>query len=177
VFLAAALLVLLGAPARAQAQEWTPNTAPPPAYPPQGWAPPPRLVPASVYRNVSTVNGTLVTASAVTFGISYLAAVGFGGLVYLFNESDDDEVMPSGELLFVPVVGPMLITKDWSSGQADGLRATLIADSLIQGAGVGMFIAGLALRTQSVVRADELSARPAPELFVGPGSFGMRLRF
>ena len=163
----AALLALLGAPAQARAQSSPPYMAPPPvyAYPPRYASP----IPPG-YQLVTKVNAPLVIAGAVTFGISHGAAVALGSIMSL--ESEDGFI---GAPLFLPIFGPPLALEAY--GDAGALGPLFIGNAILQGVGFGLLVAGLSLRTEAVVPYDQASVRPAPELFVGPGSLGMRLRF
>ncbi|UQA59657.1 hypothetical protein [Polyangium aurulentum] len=166
ILLPTALLALLGAPAQARAQGPAPYMAPPPGYPSGYYHSP---IPPG-YQRITTVNTPLVIAGAVTFGLSHGAAVALGAAVSVGNE--DGFV---GAPLFLPIVGPPLALQAYGDGGA--LGPLFIGNAVLQGVGFGLLVAGLSLRTESVVPYDQASARPAPELLVGPGSLGMRLRF
>ncbi len=180
MLLGAALLAQLGAIEQARAQAGAPSMPPPPpAYPPYGWAPPPpRMMMGPRYDLVTTVNRPLVIAGAVTFAVSHFVAVSFGTLMLMAGTNDDDGLgLVLGAPFFLPIVGPPIALGMGGIDAGSGLGTLLIADSVLQGVGFGMLVAGLSMRTESVVRVDAASARPAPELFVGPGSLGMRQRF
>lgn len=181
MLLAAALLAQLGAIEQARGQQGAPYMPPPPppAYPPLGWAPPPPPPQAMGprYDLVTTANRPLVIAGAVTFAVSHFAAVSLGGLLLVASAGEDDGVGPAlAAPFFLPIIGPAISLQMSGIDAGSGLGTAIIADSVLQGVGFGMLVAGLSMRTESIVRAD-VAARPAPELFVGPGSLGMRVSF
>lgn len=141
---------------------YPPGAYPPGSYaPPPGWTPPgqdpaimgpdgyPRSLPLEMpydpdkgippgYRIAEKRRMNLVIAGAVTFGSVWVASCIAGGIML---ESDDD-----GAPMYIPVLGP-LITIGTARTSAGG-TTPLIFDAVAQGAGVAMFIAGMASSQQ-----------------------------
>jgi hypothetical protein len=119
------------------------------------------------YHREERIKTPLVVAGASTLGglwlISTVIALG----------TDDDYYA-----LAIPVVGPfIMMTSDKIRGLATVIAYPfLIADGLGQVAGAALLIAG-AVKRDVLVRDSTGKIEPKPELLVGPGSIGMRVRF
>jgi hypothetical protein len=200
VALAAAAAITLG-PTDAHAQGapppppgYEPQAAPPPpgyapqGYAPQGYAPQPGYapqggyyVPPTVaqsgprkitdwqegepippgYHPVSRIRTGLVVGGAVTFGVMYLCTALGGAIAH-------DVGSRSGDLLFIPIAGPFAVL---STGTATG-DFFMVLDGLVQAAGVGMLIGGIAAPKTVLVRNDlALTIQPTPMTF-GQNSAG-----
>jgi hypothetical protein len=179
----AALLVTgtFAAPARAQQPPPPPPQVfvipPADAPPPVVFGPRAPLGPADVaqweegdavpygYRPVKSVRKPLVIAGAVTFGSLYLTSALAGAIA-------TDAGAPGGASLFVPVLGPFIAAGLQSSATGGFL---LVLDGLAQGAGVAMFVVGLAKQKTVLRRSFEPTVVPVPMTF-GASSGGVGLR-
>lgn len=175
---AAAALTLTASDARAQSGVPAP---PPPGF--EGQAAPPQgyYVPASVaqsgprritdweegepippgYHPVTRIRKGLVIGGALTFGITYLLNVLIGAAV-------SDLGGKSALRLAIPVAGPFTLL---STGTASG-DVFLVFDGLVQAAGVGMLIGGLAAPKTVLVRNDlaKFDIKPTPMVFGNNGA-------
>ncbi|MFT3771190.1 MAG: hypothetical protein QM820_37725 [Minicystis sp.] len=161
----------------------------PPGYEPQA-APPPSgyYVPASVaasgprritdweegepippgYHPVSRIRKGLVIGGAVTFGVTYLLTALTGAAI-----SDIGKATTGGgrsaKLLLIPIAGPFAVL----STQSTFGDFFCVLDGVVQAAGVGMFIAGLAAPKTVLVRNNlaKVEIRPMPMSF-GKNSAG-----
>ncbi len=151
-------------------------------YPPPGYTyPPPEgaverravipykggVVPPG-YRLEERIRTGLVVAGSVVFGTFYLFTV--AGAMQSLNSSR----APYGAL-FVPVLGPFIVAGAGNFTGFDSLLVPLfIFDGIIQAGGAAMLLAGIFAPKKVLVRED-VAARP--EIFVGPGSVGMKVTF
>ncbi|APR75066.1 Hypothetical protein A7982_00412 [Minicystis rosea] len=176
---AAATLTLDAGEACAQSGAPAP---PPPGYEPQV-APPPQLppgyyVPGSVavsgprritdweegepippgYHPVTRIRKGLVIGGAVTFGVTYLLTALTGAAISDIGGSK------SAKLLLIPIGGPFAVLSTHST-LGDFF---CVFDGIVQAAGVGMFIAGLAAPKTVLVRNDlakHFDIKPMPMTF------------
>lgn len=177
---AAAALTLTSSDARAQSGVPAP---PPPGF--EGQAAPPQgyYVPASVaqsgprritdweegepippgYHPITRIRKGLVIGGALTFGITYLITA-LSGAVVADVSAGNREAMR----LVIPVAGPFTLL---STGTASG-DMFLVFNGLVQAAGVGMLIGGLAAPKTVLVRNDlAFQIKPTPMTF-GSNSAG-----
>ena len=188
---AAATLTLDAGEARAQSGAPAP---PPPGYEPQV-APQPQVlppgyyVPSSVvasgprritdweegepippgYHPVTRIRKGLVIGGAVTFGVTYLLTALTGAAISDIGKATGGGGR-SAKLLLIPIGGPFAVL---STGSTFG-DFFCVFDGLVQAAGVGMFIAGLAAPKTVLVRNDlakHFDIKPMPMTF-GKNSAG-----
>jgi hypothetical protein len=152
------------APAPAAAPAVTPYpqgaAAPPPPYPvtPYAGYPPPGYAPYPPYpgypppqlTKVRRARRGLVTAGAVTFGVSWgiAASVSF----ILLSGSSCSGSCDEADVLWIPVAGPLLVAAQDNTSDAPG---PFILWSLAQAAGLTMFIIGLVGRDVMEYRVAE----------------------
>lgn len=126
------------------------------------------------YRPVETARKGLVITGAVLFGVFYLGSVLIG------IQDIDSNNAPYGAL-FVPVIGPFIVAGAGNfAGSGSGIlgssEAAYVFDGLIQAGGGAMLLIG-ALAKKKVFMREDLTATLKPDVFVGPGSIGMKMRF
>jgi hypothetical protein len=119
----------------------------------------------------------LMLAGGITFASTYglSALVGATGLAT--GDKDAEELWP----MLLPVAGPFITlgTSDIGTKDNEGFIAMMIFDSLAQGTGLGLLIAG-ATMTREVQVIDPVKPRPSawkPELLVGPTRAAARWRY
>jgi hypothetical protein len=113
-------------------------------------------------------NYALAVSGAVMFGVSYLFSVGIG----INGLADDKEEQG---VLLIPILGPVIFAAGVESEPDSPALDTILlvftlTDTLFQGVGAGMFIAGMA----STSRDD---ASRIPDVRVGPGRVSATWRF
>ncbi|MFT3771069.1 MAG: hypothetical protein QM820_37110 [Minicystis sp.] len=135
---------LLAAPAAAQRSPGTGDLIPP------------------GYQAIQRMRPELVTAGAVTFGVTYVLT-GLGGAI------GADAGCSGCTSLLVPVVGPFLMMPSTESVTG---RFALALDGITQVAGVTMFVVGLAAPRTILVRSDLAKTRivPTPMRFGNHGT-------
>lgn len=127
------------------------------------------------YEPGTRVRKGLIIGGAVTFGVSWLAAAGYG--VHLANERDagawrrDDGETPDEAVLFIPVAGPFIALGTLEPGR--GPAAALIADGIAQVGGLAMLAAGIFAKETVLVKSDAAEVQLAPT--VGPTGSGVAL--
>jgi hypothetical protein len=143
-----------------------------PEFPP-GYAP--RKIPADGgqpppgYRMGSEPRTGLWVTGVGLLGGAYLASFLAAGTAV--SEGEDD-IAP----LFIPVAGPWITVRTADDG--DDLRVPLVMDGLIQLAGLGLLIGGLAAQRDVFVRSDVASSPPTEgptvrRVAVGAGTVSM----
>lgn len=130
----------------------------PPGYAPRkipsdGGQPPPG------YRLGSEPRTGLWVTGVGLLGGAYLASFLAAGTAV--SEGEDD-IAP----LFIPVAGPWITVRTADDG--DELRVPLVMDGLVQLAGLGLLIGGLAAQREVFVRSDVASSTPAQPPAEGP---------
>lgn len=109
------------------------------------------------YRKEARVRGGLVAGGAVAFGVSYGLSVGLGLL------GADMSSLYGGknttEALFIPIAGPWIQLGQTSTASGQFL---LVADGVVQLAGVSMLVAGIVAKRTILVRTDYASATLTP---------------
>jgi hypothetical protein len=121
------------------------------------------------YEYVERRRKKLVATGSVMFGVMYGITL-MGGIISLLD--GDDEYAP----MLVPLIGPFLTVG--SARHIDGLWTVFfLTDGLVQVAGAALLVTGIAWEEKVLVREKPAKTSLAPELLVGPGSIGMRLRF
>lgn len=108
------------------------------------------------------------------YGVSAIAA----GLGWSFSDfclfescSKDDEYL----LGFIPLVGGFVASG--YSEVSDGIKAFLIVGGVAQNVGLGLLIAGLAVREPVWVLKDEYRNEATVDVVIGPGTIGLGGRF
>jgi len=157
---------------------------PPPGFVPYGFgAPPPQReeveddyekpyesgpIPPDYQLHVRPRKSMILAGASVFAAFYSLAALG------ALNEPDSNEA-PYG-VLGIPVLGPFILVgaAEWR-GDSGIPTFIFLFDGLSQAAGVALVVAGFAKKEQVLVRKD-LSSRE-PEILIGPGSIGMKMRF
>jgi hypothetical protein len=110
----------------------------------------------------------LVTGGATMFGVPYLISI----LVAAGGAN-------SGccNAMWAPVVGPLIQMGAWGPGTDKSAMEVgdifLVLDAVLQGAGVGMFIAGIAWPKTVLLRNDLGKAHVMPMPMVGQNMAGM----
>jgi hypothetical protein len=180
---------------------YPPQAYPPQAYPPQGYAPPVYIMPAPQqapagprkitdweegepippgYHKVTHVRLGLVIGGAVTFGVTYLFTAFAGALVSVSdigNATNCGMSCASAKPLLVPVAGPWIVLPH--SDTATG-SFFLVLDGLVQVAGLGMLIGGIAAQKTDLVRdaVGKVEVQPTPLVFDNKGAgFGFKGTF
>lgn len=126
------------------------------------------------YHRVTRIRQGLVIGGALTFGITYLATALIGAAASDIGKATCDTPTScstgrSAKLLLIPVAGPFtLLSTGWAS--ADFF---LVLNGLVQTAGVGMLIGGIAAPKTILVRNDlaKIEIKPTPMTF-GQNSAG-----
>lgn len=114
----------------------------------------------------SLLSGGLVTL-LVPYGISFL----IGGVVALDgNDREQEEYGP----LLIPVFGPFVSLGMWNSMSEEG-AFVMLANGFAQTAGAAMIATSLLMPDKYIERMATLPGKP--QVFVGPGSATLRLRF
>jgi hypothetical protein len=138
------------------------------------------------YKKGTKVRKGLVIGGAITFGASWLLSIAAAtalideeennssytydegrdqnGTYYRSRHSDDDNDFPDAAPLYIPLVGPFIAIH--TLGAEDNEAAALAFDGVVQLAGFGMFVAGLAAKKTVLVRDHKVDIAVAP----GPGS-------
>jgi hypothetical protein len=111
----------------------------------------------------------LVIAGAVTLGASWLLSSAAATLLikkrevdeatsfgYRYDGDDDDETPPESAL-YIPLAGPWIALRTMNDDLSPEGRAALVADGVVQAAGLAMLIGGLAARQKVLVRSEEVS--------------------
>jgi len=112
--------------------------------------------------------GGLVTF-LVPYGISFLAG---GAFALNGSNSEQEEFGP----LLVPVAGPFISLAMWDSTHNEEPSVFLmLANGFAQTAGAAMIVSSIFVHDKYVERMATLPGKP--EVFVGPGSASLRLRF
>ena len=142
-------------------RDWQPGEPIPPGYHPS-----------------TRVRGSMIGGGVGMFGGAYLisvlvAAIGQDASVscgaFSSTSSCDNKAAP----LFIPVVGPFITMGNTDSATAD---VFLVVDGLLQAAGIGMFIYGVAVQKTVLVRNDLGKVKINPPMpFVGKNSAGLGL--
>jgi hypothetical protein len=184
-----------------------PAPYPPQAYPPQGYPPPGYAAPAPVYimpppqqapagprkitdweegepipagyHKVSHVRVGLIVGGAVTFGVTYLLTALSGALVSdVGNATNCGTSCSSAKPLLIPLAGPWIVLPNVTSTATGSFF--LVLDGLVQAAGVGMLIGGIAAQKTDLVRDDtaKVVVLPTPVVFDNKGAgFGFKGTF
>lgn len=127
------------------------------------------------YEQGTRVRKGLVIAGAVTFGVSWLAAAGYG--VHLANEREagawrrDDGDTPDEAVLFIPIAGPWIALRNLELER--GPAAALIVDGIAQAGGLAMLAAGIFAKKTVLVKSEKAEVQLAPN--VGPTGSGLTL--
>lgn len=125
------------------------------------------------YRAVPRIRTGLVVAGAVTFGVTYLTTALIGAAVNDVSLATGGTGR-SAKLLLIPLFGPFTLLG--STISATG-QFGLVLDGLVQAAGIGMFVTGLAWPKMTLVPAgyaeNKADAPPKLELSVQPMSMGL----
>jgi hypothetical protein len=116
--------------------------------------------------NRGLLSGGLVTF-LVPYGISFLV----GGVVAL--DGSDREQEEYGPLL-IPVFGPFISLGMWNSVSEEG-AFLMLANGFAQTAGAAMITTAILMPDKYIERMASLPGKP--QVFVGPGSATLRLRF
>ena len=188
------------APAPYPPQAYPPQAYPPQAYP-QGYAAPapiyimpaPQQAPPGPrkitdweegepippgYHTHSHVRVGLIVGGAVTFGLTYLTTALAGALVSdIGNATNCGNSCSSAKPLLVPLVGPFIVLPH--SDTATG-SFFLVFDGLVQAAGIGMLIGGIAAPKVDLVRDEvgTIKVQPTPLVFDNKGAgFGFKGTF
>lgn len=144
--------------------EWEPGDPIPPGYHPE-----------------TEVFVPLVMAGAIQLGTSWLTLGVLPGSILLAagSESNCDDCTAAGVTLLIPGIGPF-ITMGVLGGYGDAAAAgyaLLAVDGLIQGAGLGMLIAGLVMEKDVLVRdrgyGTEVELKPVIAAGPGGGTVGL----
>jgi hypothetical protein len=102
------------------------------------------------------------------FGGAYLASWLAAGTAVSEGE---DEVAP----LFIPIAGPWITVR--TADAEEGTRSVLVLSGIVQLAGAGLFIGGMAAQRDVFVRSDVAATEPRPSapprVAVGPGNVSM----
>ncbi|MDI3289481.1 hypothetical protein [Polyangium sp. 15x6] len=82
-------------------------------------------------------------------------------------------------MLYIPVAGPFITIAAARRDVPSGLRSIFLLDGFTQIVGTALLVTGIAWKEDFLQRNDTLEPKEAlvPELLIGPGSAGMRLRF
>ncbi len=126
----------------------------------KNWSPDQPVPPG--YTAVSKPRMGLLVGGIVTFGISY-GVTALVGAVALDTSRGSSQTWP----LLIPVIGPFI---QMAVTPVPGLNVLLAVDGLVQATGVGLFIAGLAARTVTLVRTANLTLTPVPVVTAGGGN-------
>jgi hypothetical protein len=113
------------------------------------------------YRAVPRIRTGLVVAGAVTFGVTYLTTALIGAAVSDIRTATGS-FDRSSKLLMIPLFGPFTLLG--STVSATG-QLGLVLDGLVQAAGIGMFVTGLAWPKMTLVPAgygENNTDTPAP---------------
>ena len=113
------------------------------------------------YHKVEKPRKGLAIAGGATFGGLYSFML-FGALLSGYAP------------LAIPVIGPFTLLSE-SSSAAGFFNLLIVVEGVGQAAGLGMLIAGVASKKTVLVRDDITAFKP--EVLIGPGSVGMRMRF
>jgi hypothetical protein len=132
------------------------------------------------YHPATRARSGLIAGGLAMFGAPYLisvlvAAVGEDdkGCVYDSNFNCVRQGTNQAAPLFIPVVGPFITMGNTDSASAD---VFLVVDGLLQAAGIGLFIYGLAVPKTVLVRNDLGKVKFNPPMpFVGKNSAGLGL--
>lgn len=103
-------------------------------------------------------------SGSIIFGLFYLGSVVIGA------DKIDSTSAPYGAL-FVPVLGPLIVAANRENDSGGYLFNGLVQ----AGSGI-MLLAGIFSKKKVLVREDVAQVM-RPEVFVGPGSVGMKLTF
>jgi hypothetical protein len=109
------------------------------------------------YHLGSRMRRGLVIGGGITFGLTYLAAVGVAVQVHNDEAEPVDDFFAKksdANALFVPVVGPFVAAGHLAE-ERGGAAAVAVFDGLAQAAGLSMFIAGLAAPKTVLVKNEE----------------------
>jgi hypothetical protein len=145
--------------------EWEPGDPVPPGYRPE-----------------TEVFVPLVMAGGIQLGTSWLTLGVLPGAILLVAGAGDslcDDCTAAGATLLIPGIGPFL-TMAVLGGYGDAAAAgyaLLAVDGLIQGAGLGMLIAGLVMEKDVLVRdrnaGTEVEFKPVVSAGPGGGTVGL----
>jgi hypothetical protein len=184
---------------------YPPQGYPPQGYPPQGYAapapiyimPPPQQAPAGPrkitdwedgepipagYHKVSHVRVGLIVGGAVTFGVTYLLTALSGAIVADVGSipaTGCKTACSSAKPLLIPLAGPWIVLPNVTNSTATG-SFFLVIDGLVQAAGIGMIIGGIAAPKTDLVRDDtaKVEVLPTPIVFDNKGAgFGFKGTF
>jgi hypothetical protein len=157
-------------------------TAPAPEYSnmKNEWAPGDPVPPG--YRPDTEVFVPLVLAGSIQLGTSWLTLGVLPGSILIAAGAGDsicDDCTAAGVTLLIPGIGPF-ITMGVLAGYGDAAAAgyaLLAVDGLIQGAGLGMLIAGLVMEKDVLVRdrgyGTEVELKPVIAAGPGGGTVGL----
>jgi hypothetical protein len=121
------------------------------------------------YKYVERDRKRLVISGSIIFSVMYGVTL-MGAIASAIDV--DSEYLP----MFIPLIGPFVTAGN--AQHMDGIwKFFLVTDGLAQVTGAALLVAGLAWSEKVLVRDKTLQTSLAPELLVGPGSVGMRLRF
>ena len=113
----------------------------------------------------------LVVAGAVLFATAY--GLSLMGATTSALEGED-RFAP----MFVPVFGPFITMGTAADDMPGGLRFIFLLDGMTQLAGATLLITGIVWKEDVLLRDDTIEKEAlVPELLVGPGSAGIRMRF
>lgn len=81
--------------------------------------------------------------------------------------------------MYIPVAGPFITVGVARDDLPSGLRTVFLLDGLTQIVGAALLVTGIAWKEDFLQRTDSLETKRAlvPELLIGPGSAGVRMRF
>jgi hypothetical protein len=119
----------------------------------------------------------LVIAGGVVFGVFYVGSAMIGAQSISYDEA------PYGAM-FVPVLGPFIVgaAGDFGDSSTSGNFVSAVATGsfvlmgLGQAAGAAMLLSGIFAKKKVLVRQDVAHVM-RPDVFIGPGSIGMKLAF
>ncbi len=116
----------------------------------------------------------LIIGGAITFGVSWLAAVAYG--THRANEGrrdrwDGDDDVPAEAILYVPLAGPWIALSTLEPNRREA--GAFIADGVLQAGGLAMLAAGLFAKETVLVKSESAEVSAAP--LVGPDGSGIAL--
>ncbi|MDC3953692.1 hypothetical protein [Polyangium jinanense] len=117
-------------------------------------------------RRKLVIAGTVLLATA--YGISLMGAT--------TSVLSGDERFA---MMYIPVAGPFLTIGAAKRDLPSGLKTVFLLDGLTQVVGTALLVTGIAWKEDFLQRDDTIKPKEAlvPELLIGPGSAGVRLRF
>lgn len=124
------------------------------------------------YTRIQRSRRKLVIAGSVLFATAYSISL-MGATTAVLSGDDRFATM------YIPVAGPFITVGVARDDLPSGLRTVFLLDGLTQIAGAALLVTGIAWKEDFLQRTDTIKPQEAlvPELLIGPGSAGVRLRF